>query len=61
MVLRKGFVADAGVLVILLRLCKFLVGYDFVFDKGFHPFVLFFRHLVGDAGTLHRVTVGYIV
>ena len=61
MVLCERLIADAGILVILLCLCKILVGYDFVFDKRFHPFVFFLRHFVSDAGTLHRVAVCDVV
>ena len=61
MILGKGFIADAGILVILLCLCKILVRYNLVFNKLFHTFVLLLRYLVGNAGTLYRITVGDIL
>ena len=61
MILRKSFVTKTGVFVTLLRLCKILVGYNLVFNKLLHTFVFLLGYLVGNAGTLHRITIGDIL
>ena len=61
MILGKSFVTKTGVFVTLLRLCKILVGYNLVFNKLLHTFVFLLGYLVGNAGTLHRITVSDIL
>ena len=61
MILGKGFVTKAGIFITLLCLCKILVRYNLVFNKIFHTFVLLLRYLVGNAGSLHRITIGDIL
>ena len=61
MVAGYGFVADAGILVCLFGLGKFLFGNNLAGYQRLHAFVFFLADFVGDAGFLYGVTFGHVL